>query len=146
MIEVGEKFPVFKKKAWSGEEINLQELEGMIVVVYFYPKDMTSGCTTEANEFTKLYDQFTDVNAEVVGISVDDAKSHEKFATKNDIAIPLVTDEKGALATKLGILKKTGMAERTTFVLDRDGVVAKVYEKVKADGHAARVLEFVKSL
>lgn len=143
-IKVGDKFPTFKAYDSTGKETTLEGLKGRKVVVYFYPKDSTPGCTIEANEFNKNLSVFRQKGAEIIGVSRDSRKSHEGFCGKYDLKFPLVTDDGGRLGKGLGILKITGMHARTTFLLDEDGKVERIFENVKAEGHAVEVLKLLK--
>jgi peroxiredoxin Q/BCP len=139
----------------TGEtEISLSDYAGKSsVVLYFYPKDDTPGCTTEACSFRDLLSQFEAANSVILGISPDDQESHRKFAEKHALPFPLLADANHAVAETYGVWKeKTNYGktywgiERTTFVIDKDGLVKKIYPRVKVDQHADQVLEFVKSL
>ena len=145
--------PDFSLPADGGETVTLSELKGKIVVLYFYPKDDTSGCTTEALDFTRLLPEFDKLDAVVIGVSPDSAKKHEKFKTKHDLAVTLVADEEhealeayGVWAEKSMYGKKYMGVERSTFLIDRSGKVARVWRKVKVKGHAEEVLEAARSL
>jgi len=117
--------------------------KGKRTILYFYPKDDTSGCTTEAIEFTQLLPRFKALNADVFGVSVDSAASHEKFCKKYHLGVPLLTASLEEIK-HLGILSDSGKsAKRTTFILDKKGEVEKKYENVKAKGHAKAVLDYL---
>lgn len=161
MIEEGKRAPRFTlpginldKIGLKGDKLALKDLIGdHIVVVYFYPRDNTSGCTVEAQGFRDLKGQFTRQGAVVIGISTDDIASHESFAAKHKLNFPLLSDEGGKVAAKYGAWAekkrygKTFMGiVRSTFVIDRSGKIAKVWPKVKPEGHAREVLDFVKSM
>lgn len=119
--------------------------KGKRTVLYFYPKDDTPGCTTEALEFTQLLPRFKTLGIEVYGISADTASSHEKFCKKYDLGVPLLVASLKEIKN-LGILSDSGKtAKRTTFILDKAGKVEKMYENVKAKGHAEAVLEYLKN-
>jgi len=138
----------------EGDRLALKDLIGeRIVVVYFYPRDNTKGCTVEAEGFRDVKGQFTRAGAVVIGISTDDIASHESFAAKNGLNFPLLSDEGGAVTQKYGawaekkMYGKTFMGTvRSTFVIDRKGRVAKIWPKVKAEGHAREVLDFVRGM
>ena len=122
-------------------------------MLYFYPKDDTSGCTSEAKAFTELHEEFLTAGAEVVGVSRDDTKSHGKFRAKYGLTHPLAADVDGAVTEAYGVWVKKSMygreymgIERATFLIGRDGKVARVWRKVKVPGHAAEVLAAVKAL
>jgi peroxiredoxin Q/BCP len=137
----------------NGEIIKSNHLKGKWVVLYFYPKDNTPGCTTEAKDFTSLIDEFHKLNAEVIGISPDNVDKHKKFISKYDLKVKLGSDENKELLEKFGVwqLKKMfgkeyyGVA-RTTVLIDPEGKVAHVWEKVKVKGHAEEVLNKIKEL
>ena len=143
-IKVGDKFPTFKAYDSTGRETTLDGLKGKKVVVYFYPKDNTPGCTIEANEFNKTLSSFRQKGAEIIGVSRDARKSCDCFCRKYDLKFPLVTDDGGKIGKELGILKITGMHARTTFVLDENGNVERIFENVKAEGHATEILKLLK--
>lgn len=153
MLEVGQTAPDFTLSAHTGETVTLSELKGKVVVLFFYPKDNTPGCTKESCSFRDLNHEFSDAGAQVYGISRDSLSSHNKFADKYDLNMPLLSDESEEVCTAYGVLKEKNMygkkvfgIERTTFVVDKDGKIAKIYPKVKVDGHADAVLEFVRGL
>jgi len=155
-IVAGSPAPEFRVPAVTrqGEhEIALSDYRGKSVVLYFYPKDDTPGCTTEACSFRDQLQDFEAVGGVILGISPDDPKSHAKFAEKFALPFPLLADPDHAVAEAYGVWKertnygKTYMGiERTTFVIDKDGNIAKVFPKVKVDQHSEKVLEFVKTL
>ena len=153
MIEEGEIAPDFELPTMDGKQLKLSQHQGRPVVIYFYPKDDTSGCTTEAKDFTSLMDQFRDAKAEVFGISPDSVLSHQKFAKKHDLAVGLASDGDKAVATTYGVWVEKSMygrkymgVERATFIIDKTGKIAKVWNKVKVPGHAAEVLAAVQAL
>ena len=152
MVEVGEKAPDFDLATDDGR-IRLAQLRGKPVVVYFYPKDDTSGCTTEARDFTALYPEFQAAGAEVIGISPDSAASHGKFRKKHELAVQLAADEDKAVAEAYGVWVEKSMygrkymgVERTTLLIGADGRIVNIWRKVKVPGHAAAVLEAVHAL
>ena len=152
MVEVGEKAPDFDLATDDGR-IRLAQLRGKPVVVYFYPKDDTSGCTTEARDFTALYPEFQAAGAEVIGISPDSAASHGKFRKKHELAVQLAADEDKAVAEAYGVWVEKSMygrkymgVERTTLLIGDDGRIVNIWRKVKVPGHAAAVLEAVHAL
>lgn len=131
----------------------MAELAGKTVVLYAYPKDNTSGCTTEALDFTALADEFTKAGTVIVGLSPDPVKAHDKFIAKHDLGIILASDEDKSLLEAYGVWKEKSMygrtymgVERSTFIIDASGKVVKVWRKVKVKGHAQAVLEAVRSL
>lgn len=144
MIEEGQPFPSFSLQNQNGETVTLEDLKGQPSVLYFYPKDDTPGCTTEACEFRDALPDFGDIR--VFGVSPDSVKSHQKFVEKFGLTFPLLADTDHGLAEALGVWVEKSMygktymgIDRTTFVLDSDGVVLKVFRKVKPKGHAAEV-------
>ena len=152
MVEVGEKAPDFDLATDDGR-IRLAQLRGKPVVVYFYPKDDTSGCTTEARDFTALYPEFQAAGAEVIGISPDSAASHGKFRKKHELAVQLAADEDKAVAEAYGVWVEKSMygrkymgVERTTLLIGADGRIVNIWRKVKVPGHAAAVLVAVHAL
>jgi thioredoxin-dependent peroxiredoxin len=152
-LVVGQAAPDFSLPAQTGETVSLKDCRGKIVVLFFYPKDNTPGCTKEACSFRDLSKEFADAGAVVYGVSKDSLQSHDKFARKYELTMPLLADTNGEVCRAYGVLKEKSMfgkkvfgIERTTFVIDRDGNIAKIYPKVKVEGHAEAVLAFVQSL
>jgi thioredoxin-dependent peroxiredoxin len=146
MPTIGKAAPAFTLETDSGETLSLKELKGKNVVLYFYPKDDTSGCTTEACEFRDLMPRFTKGSAVILGVSPDNVKSHQKFKAKYELPFTLLADTEHAIAEKYGVWKEKSMygrkymgVERTTFLIDAKGVLRKVFEKVKPAGHADEV-------
>jgi thioredoxin-dependent peroxiredoxin len=129
----------------QGNQRRLADFRGNNVVLYFYPKDDTPGCTVEGKEFRELHDQFVALDCAVVGVSTDSVESHARFAAKHGFPFTLLADTRGDLADAFGVLND-GMADRATFVLDRDGRVARAFLDVTPRGHAQRVLNFVRTL
>jgi thioredoxin-dependent peroxiredoxin len=150
---VGEKAPEFTLLSDAGTEVSLESLKGAPVVLYFYPKDDTSGCTTEACEFRDLFPRFKKGKAVVLGVSPDDVKSHVKFKKKYELPFTLLADTEKTVAQAYGVWKEKSMygrkymgVERTTFLIDAKGKIARVFEKVKPAGHAAEVQEALAEL
>lgn len=146
-LKPGDPAPDFSLPDGAGNTVALSALRGKWVVLYFYPRDNTPGCTTEACAFREVHADYQASNAVVLGISTDDAKSHTKFATKFNLPFPLLTDADGSVGTayeSYGLKKFMGREfmgiSRNTFLIDPDGKIAKVYLKVKPDGHATAVL------
>jgi thioredoxin-dependent peroxiredoxin len=146
-LKVGDKAPDFTLPTDGGGKVSLKDLKGKKLVLYFYPKDDTPGCTTEACGFRDALPDFSKVKAAVVGISKDSAASHDKFKTKFKLPFPLASDEDGKVCEAYGtwveksMYGKTYMGiERSTFLIDETGVIRNIWRKVKADGHAAEVL------
>jgi peroxiredoxin Q/BCP len=153
MVEVGSKAPDFKLGTDGGGEISLKDLQGRIVVLYFYPKDDTSGCTKEAVAFSEAARQFDNIGAVVVGVSPDSATKHDKFKAKYGLDVTLAADEDKAVCETYGVWVQESMygrkymgVERSTFLIDRAGKVAKLWRKVKVPGHAEEVLAAAKAL
>ncbi|MEK7175136.1 MAG: peroxiredoxin, partial [Patescibacteria group bacterium] len=146
-IKVNQKLPNFKGRTPDGPEFDLSRFAGEgNVVLYFYPKDDTPGCTVEGIEFTQLAKDFKKLNTRIFGMSRDSADSHQKFCNKRNIRLPLLSDPEGDYGKKLGILKETGSFKRTTVLVGRDSKIKHIWEDVKANGHAAEVLSKVKEL
>ncbi|MEA3246806.1 MAG: thioredoxin-dependent thiol peroxidase [Gemmatimonadota bacterium] len=142
----GDKAPPFALPTDDGSTLALKDLKGKPVVLYWYPKDDTSGCTTEACEFRDLFPRFTKGSAVILGASPDSVKSHVKFKQKYDLPFTLLADEDHKVAEAYGVWVEKSMygrkymgIERTTFIIGPDGRIARVFEKVKAAGHAAEV-------
>jgi peroxiredoxin Q/BCP len=153
MIEEGKKAPDFRLASFEGREVSLKDLRGKTVVLYFYPKDDTPGCTREACAFRDSQAALRKKGVVVLGVSGDSVASHEKFRDKYGLNFPLLSDPDKAVARKYGAWgekvlygkKSVGMI-RSTFVIDGEGVVRKVFPRVKVDGHAEKVLEAVSGL
>lgn len=149
----GDYAPDFTLDADNGAQVTLTELRGKNVVVYFYPKDDTPGCTTEAQEFTRLADQFEYCDTVVIGISKDDVATHCKFRDKYGLKVLLAADTHGTVCEaydswveKNNYGKKYMGIDRSTFLIDKNGVIKKAWRKVKANGHAQEVLEAAQRL
>lgn len=153
MLKEGDKAPAFKLPSVEGGEVSLKDFAGRTVVLYFYPKDDTPGCTREACAFRDNQGALKKAGAVVLGVSPDSVESHQKFRSKYKLNFPLLADADKSVAKKYGAFgekvmygkKVTGMI-RSTFVIDGDGVVRKVFPRVKVDGHADKVLEVASSL
>ncbi len=148
MVEIGEPAPDFTLPADDGSEVSLGDFRGQKVVLYFYPKDDTPGCTQEACDFRDNLARVRSAGAAVLGVSKDSVKSHQKFKAKYELPFPLLSDTEGAVLTAYDVLKDKTMygrtykgIERSTFLIDEDGRVAKVYHKVRVKGHVDQVLE-----
>jgi peroxiredoxin Q/BCP len=146
-LTAGDKAPAFKLPTDGGGELSLAGLGGRKVVLYFYPKDDTSGCTQEAIDFNGLRAQFAKAGAEIVGVSPDPVKKHDKFKAKHELGFALVSDESKAMLESYGVWVEKSMygrkymgVERTTFLIDGKGKIAQVWRKVKVPGHAQEVL------
>lgn len=152
MLQIGDAAPDFDAPRNGGETIRLKDLRGKKVVLYFYPKDNTPGCTTEACDFRDSHTAFADQNAVVLGISPDGVRSHDKFVDKFSLPFSLVVDEDHKIAEAYGVWQKKSMygrkymgIVRSTFVIDEKGKIAAAWKKVKVKGHAAEVLGAVES-
>ena len=148
-VVVGEPAPDFRLQDQKGDWHTLESYRGTWVAMYFYPKDDTPGCTTEACEFRDNIFAFRDLNAQILGISLDDVESHRAFSEKHGLPFPLLADVEGSVADSYGV--KTRMfglvvAKRQTFIIAPSGEVAKHYEKVKPATHSAQVLADLKTL
>jgi peroxiredoxin Q/BCP len=153
MLEVGTAAPEFCLPNQDEEEICLRDLKGKWIVLYFYPKDNTPGCTTEACEFTEALPQFDDLDAIILGVSPDSPKKHRNFIEKKELGITLLADEDKELCNKFGVwqLKKNYGKEymgvvRSTFIIDPDGNIAAAWEKVRVKGHVEAVKEKLEAL
>ena len=152
-VQMGKKVPAFKVSSSNGETFSLSSKKGKKIVLYFYPKDSTPGCTTEGIEFNELLPQFKKANTEVYGISRDSLKSHDKFICKYDFKFELLSDEDEEVCKIFDVIKEKNMygkmvmgIERSTFVIDEDGKLVGEFRKIKAPGHAAEMLKFVKEI
>jgi thioredoxin-dependent peroxiredoxin len=152
-LTIGTRAPAFSLPATDGREISLDGLKGRKIVLYFYPKDDTSGCTLEAQNFQALKQDFVAADAEIVGVSPDSLKSHDKFRAKYSLDFTLASDEATAMLQAYGVWVEKSMygrkymgVERTTVLIDRDGTVAQVWTKVKVPGHAEEVLKATQAL
>ncbi len=146
-LQIGELAPAFEASLAGGGSCSLPSLGGRKAVLYFYPKDDTSGCTQEAIEFNALREKFAAADTAVIGISPDPTKSHDKFKAKYGLDLTLVSDESKAMLEAFGVWTEKSMygrkymgVERTTVLIDAQGRVVRVWEKVKVPGHAAEVL------
>ncbi len=153
MVKVGEKAPDFKLKDQNGQEVSLSDFKGKWVVLYFYPKDNTPGCTKEAEDFTRLIENFEKLGTVVVGISPDSVESHRRFAEKRNLKVRLLSDPDHRVIESYGAwkLKKRFGKEyygvvRSTFLIDPDGNVAHIWQNVRVKGHAEAVLQMVEEL
>ncbi|HUX33299.1 MAG TPA: thioredoxin-dependent thiol peroxidase [Gemmatimonadaceae bacterium] len=146
MLTIGKAAPAFTLDTDTGAQLSLKDLKGSPVVLYFYPKDDTSGCTVEACEFRDTMPRFNKSKAVILGVSPDSVKSHQKFKAKYDLPFTLLADTDHAVAEKYGVWKEKSMygrkymgVARTTFIIDATGKVAKIFEKVTPKGHAEEV-------
>ncbi|MCZ7450388.1 peroxiredoxin [Agrobacterium rhizogenes] len=152
-LTIGSPAPDFTLPRNGEGTVTLSKLQGKAVILYFYPKDDTSGCTVEAIDFSALGGQFEATNAVVIGISPDSVKSHDKFAAKHSLSVMLASDEERKVLEAYGVWKEKSMygkkymgVERTTVLIAPDGKIAEIWNKVKVAGHAQGVLEAAKKL
>ncbi len=144
LLKVGDPAPDFETVDQNGKTVRLSDFRGMPVVLYFYPKDNTPGCTVEAKNFRDNIDIFNS-KAKVIGVSVDSQESHMKFHEKLNLNFDLLSDKNKDIVKKYGVLG-VATAKRVTYIIDKDGKIAYVFEKVKPDGHAKEVYEKMKEL
>ena len=153
MIKVSATAPDFTLPQNGGADVTLSALQGSSVVLFFYPRDDTPGCTKESIAFSESLQEFADAGAQVFGISKDSLTKHGKFTTKHSLTVPLLSDEHGSVCEDYGVWKEKNMygktymgIERTTVLIGADGKIAQIWAKVKVPGHVEKVLEVVKSL
>ena len=153
MLNEGDPVPDVTLEGMDGKTISPKDFAGQKLVIYFYPKDDTSGCTREAQDFSALAAEFEKAGTWIIGISKDDSKRHAKFTEKYDLKVPLATDTDGSACEAFGTWVEKSMygrkhmgIERSTFLIDRDGVVKRIWRKVKVPGHAEEVLEAAREL
>ena len=149
MVEIGSPAPRFRLQTSSGEYVSLEDFHGKKnVVVYFYPKDFTKGCTAEACEFRDSYEEFKNLGAEVIGISNDNQKSHEAFASEHKLPFILLSDPDGSARKSYGVKKTFGLVPgRVSFVIDKNGIVRHVFSsQSRATAHVSEALAVLKSL
>ena len=152
-LKIGDKAPAFTLPATGGEPISLEGLKGRKAVLYFYPKDDTPGCTSEAIAFQGLKAEFASAGTDIIGVSADSVASHDKFAQKHKLDFALASDEERTMLEAYGVWVEKSMygrkymgIERTTVLIDRDGRIARIWPKVKVPGHAEEVLVAAKEL
>ncbi len=152
-ISIGKKAPAFKLPATGEQTLSLTQFKGVNLVLYFYPRDATPGCTTESQNFRDALKKFEKCNTKILGISQDPIKSHEKFSAKQELNFPLLSDESGAVCTKYGVLvlkkmygKEFEGIERSTFLIDDKGILRQEWRKVKVPDHVDEVLKAAKAL
>ncbi len=149
---IGKTAPDFTLPSTTGEPVSLKQYKNKkTVVLYFYPKDETPGCTKEACSFRDLSAEFDKVNAVILGVSNDSIESHLKFQTKHKLPFPLLADEEATVSKAFGVYKQKNLygkksmgIERSTFIIDRTGRIAQIYPKVKVDGHVQEIVEFLR--
>jgi thioredoxin-dependent peroxiredoxin len=152
MLQAGDKAPGFKLKDQNDKTVSLSDFKGKKVVLYFYPKDDTSGCTKEACSFRDAFPKFKNIDAVILGMSPDSVESHKKFAAKYNLQFSLLSNEDKDVLEKYDVWKQKSMygrtymgVERTTFIIDEKGTIKKVFPKVKVEGHESQVLEVLKN-
>jgi peroxiredoxin Q/BCP len=153
MLSEGDPVPDVKLEGMEGQAIGTSDFRGQKFVLYFYPKDDTSGCTKEAQDFTALAPEFEKAGVWIIGVSKDDAKKHRKFTEKYDLKVPLATDPDGTVCEAFGTWIQKSMygrkymgIERATFLIDQDGVIQRIWRNVKVPGHAEEVLAVAQGL
>ena len=149
MLEINTKAPDFKLVAGDGKEYSLRDFRGKKIVLYFYPKDSTSGCTKQALGFAEHYDRFTQNNIIIIGINKESISSHAKFAERNALPFILLSNTEKNVIADYGVWREKKMCGkismgivRTTFIINEDGIIEKIFENVKADGHVNEVLKY----
>lgn len=149
-LNEGDLAPDFNFKDSNNKTLRLENFLGKLIVIYFYPRDFTPGCTTEAYEFSKQFYKYREHDIIIIGISPDDEKSHEKFREKMNIPFLLASDTNHQISKKYGVYgpkkfmgKETMGVNRTTFLIDKDGKIEKIFNKVKPNGHSIEVLNYI---
>lgn len=151
-LQIGTKAPDFSLPVVGGDTVSLAQFAGRKVVLFFYPKDNTEGCTLEARDFSRLKEAFEAEGAVVIGMSPDSVKKHENFTKKHELTVPLAADEDMAILSAYGVWQEKSMygrkymgVVRTTFLIGEDGTILNIWPKVKVAGHADAVLDAVKA-
>ncbi|WP_010916677.1 thioredoxin-dependent thiol peroxidase [Thermoplasma volcanium] len=145
LLKVGDQAPDFETVDQSGSKVRLSDFKGQPVVLYFYPKDNTPGCTTEACNFRDNFNSFKEAGIKVIGVSVDSPESHKRFAEKYQLNFTLASDKEKEICKKYGVLG-LATAKRVTYIIDRDGKIVYVYPKVTPKDHAVEVMNKIKEL
>ena len=148
VLREGDWAPDFELPDSTGKKVRLSGFRGKkIVVLYFYPKDDTPGCTREACSFRDSFDVYRDAGAEILGVSVDGVDSHQKFASKYHLNFTLLSDHEKTISKTYGVLRPTGTSDdRVTFIIDKEGRIAKIFPHVRVDSHSTEVLDTIKSI
>ncbi|MDE4541629.1 thioredoxin-dependent thiol peroxidase [Thermoanaerobacterium sp. R66] len=153
MVELEKEAPDFTLMSSDGKNVSLKDYKGKKVILYFYPKDNTPGCTKEACQFRDNINSIEDNDAVVIGVSLDDLESHKKFIEKFNLPFVLLSDNDAKVSTEYGVYKEKNMygkkkmgIERSTFVIDRNGIVKKIFRKVKVDGHVDEILKVLEEI
>lgn len=146
-LREGDEAPDFSLQSDEGRWVKLSDFRGVSnVVLYFYPKDMTSGCTEEACNFRDNMSEFKELNAEILGVSTDDAESHKEFKQKENLNFTLLADPEKEVTKRYGVLGALGLASRVTFVIDENGIIRKIYPKVDPAENYKELLAFLQTL
>lgn len=145
-VEEHRRAPSFELRDQSGATRTLSEFQGKAVVLYFYPRDATPGCTVEACAFRDAWSRFEEAGAQVLGVSTDDVESHASFAQEHELPFPLLADLEGQVAQQYGVSMRMGMTMRTTFLIDGNGVIRRVFEDVDPGVHVDEVLAAISQL
>lgn len=146
LLKEGDLAPDFTLLSDRGTPISLSAFKGKPVVLYFYPKDFTPGCTKEACAFRDTFSDFQSAGIEVLGVSVDDVESHQKFKSEHQLNFTLLSDTDKKVSTSYGVLSGLGFSSRITFLIDREGKIKRIFKEVKPEEHAAEVLALAKTL
>ena len=153
MVSVGKRVENFTLPATGDQQLSLNDFRGRSLVIYFYPKDHTSGCTRQGQDFRDLYTQFKAANADIVGVSRDSVRTHENFRNKQEFPFHLISDSEETLCTQFDVIKEKSMSGRkymgivrSTFLIDADGILRQEWIKVRVPGHVDAVLEAARSL
>jgi peroxiredoxin Q/BCP len=152
MVKVGKRIENFTLPATGDQDLSLEDFRGSSLIIYFYPKDNTPGCTTEGKDFRDLYSQFKAAGADIVGVSRDSVRTHGNFRNKHDFPFHLISDSEESLCKQFDVIKEKKLygrtymgIERSTFLIDAEGVLQQEWRKVRVPGHAEAVLEAVKA-
>ncbi|WP_291765932.1 peroxiredoxin [Caldivirga sp. UBA161] len=146
MVKEGEEAPNFELKDNNGGVVKLSDYRGRWIVLYFFPKAFTSGCTIEAREFSRLWDEFEEMSVIVLGISTDPVETQRKFAEKYGVRFKLLSDYDKSVSKAYGVLRATGTAERVTFIINPEGKIVKVIKGVKPNEHPLKALEYLRAV
>jgi peroxiredoxin Q/BCP len=146
MPKVGDKAPQFVAETYGGKSVSLEDLLGKVVVLYFYPKDNTPGCTKEACSMRDNMDELSSMGVEVLGVSTDSVRSHESFRDKYSLNFPLLSDKEKKIVKAYGVESGFGSAKRVTFLIDKEGTIRHVWTKVNTANHAREVIDKIKEL
>lgn len=148
-LHIGDQAPDFTAQDENGTEVKLSDLRGHSVILYFYPKDQTPGCTREACSFRDNMERIAAKGVKVWGVSVDSMESHRRFKEKNSLNFPLISDTKRVITNLYGVSKNlmvTSLARRTTFLIDKEGIIREVWRDVQVSGHVDEIMEMIREL